>query len=146
MGNQSESNRRNLPDFLYGCREYDDFASWFRKEIAKNSTERVGYSTEQIAAVQGNEQMKGIGQNFDDFMIEQGLYEEAQELATKRIIALQLEEEMKKQNISKSAMAEKMHTSRSAVDNVLDFTHNTSIGILERFATALGKKVQINLV
>ncbi|MBR1714773.1 MAG: XRE family transcriptional regulator [Treponema sp.] len=90
--------------------------------------------------------MKGIGQNFDDFMIEQGLYEEAQELATKRIIALQLEEEMKKQNISKSAMAEKMHTSRSAVDNVLDFTHNTSIGILERFATALGKKVQINLV
>ena len=90
--------------------------------------------------------MKGIGQNFDDFMIEQGLYEEAQELATKRIIALQLEEEMKKQNISKSAMAEKMHTSRSAVDNVLDFSHNTSIGILERFATALGKKVQINLV
>ena len=51
--------------------------------------------------------MKGIGQDFDDFMIEQGLYEEAQELATKRLIALQLEEEMKRQNISKSAMAKK---------------------------------------
>ena len=40
--------------------------------------------------------MKGIGQNFDDFMIEQGLYEEAKELAAKRLIALQLEEEMNK--------------------------------------------------
>ena len=90
--------------------------------------------------------MKGIGQNFDDFMIEQGLYEEAQEIAAKRLIVLQLEEEMKKQNISKSAMAKKMHTSRSAVDNVLNFAHNTSIGILERFASVLGKKVQIALV
>ena len=36
--------------------------------------------------------MKGIGQNFDDFMIEQGLYEEAQEIAAKRLIVLQLEE------------------------------------------------------
>ena len=90
--------------------------------------------------------MKGIGQDFDDFMIEQGLYEEAQELATKRLIALQLEEEIKRQNISKSAMAKKMHTSRTAIDNVLSFTHNTSIGILERFAAVLGKKVQIALV
>ena len=90
--------------------------------------------------------MKGIGQNFDDFMIEQGLYEEAQELAVKRLIAFQLEEEMKRQNISKSEMAKKMHTSRTAVDNVLDSRHNTSIGILERFASALGKKVQIALV
>lgn len=90
--------------------------------------------------------MKGIGQNFDDFMIEQGLYEEAQELAAKKLIALQLEEEMKKQCITKSSMAKKMHTSRTAVDNVLNFTHNTSIGILERFANVLGKKIQISLV
>ena len=90
--------------------------------------------------------MKGIGQNFEDFMIEQGLYEEAQELATKHLIVLQLEEEMKRQHISKSAMAEKMHTSRTAIDNVLNFNHNTSIGILERFASILGKKVQISLV
>ena len=54
--------------------------------------------------------MKGIGQNFDDFMIEQGLYEEVQELAVKRLIAFQLEEEMKRQNISKSEMAKKKCT------------------------------------
>ena len=51
--------------------------------------------------------MKGIGQNFDEFMIEQSLFEESQELAAKRLIALQLEAEMKRQNISKSALAEK---------------------------------------
>ena len=90
--------------------------------------------------------MKDIGQNFDEFMIEQGLFEESQELAAKRLIALQLEAEMKRQNISKSALAEKMHTSRTSVDNVLNFNHNTSIGVIERFANALGKKVHIALV
>ena len=90
--------------------------------------------------------MNGIGQNFDDFMKEQGLYEEVNEIASKKIIALQLEEEMKKQKITKSLMAKKMHTSRSAIDNILDFTHNTTIGILEQFAAMLGKKVQISIV
>lgn len=41
--------------------------------------------------------MHGIGQNFDEFMQEQGLYDEAKELAAKRIIVLQLSEEMKRQ-------------------------------------------------
>lgn len=90
--------------------------------------------------------MKGIGQDFEDFMIEQGLYEEAKEIAAKRLIALQLEAEMKKQKISKSELAKKMHTSRTAVDNILSLNHNTSIGILEKFANALGKKIQIALI
>lgn len=90
--------------------------------------------------------MKGIGQNFDDFMIEQGLYEEAKELAAKKLIAAQLAQEMKNQHITKTQMAEKMHTSRSSVDNILDAKYNTSIGVLERFASILGKRVQIALV
>lgn len=89
--------------------------------------------------------MKGVGQNFDDFMQEQGLYEEAKEIAAKRIVALQLAEEMKKQHITKSAMAKRMNTSRVSIDNVLNATYNTSIGTLERFAAALGKTVQISL-
>lgn len=89
--------------------------------------------------------MKGAGQNFDDFMQEQGLYEEAKEIAAKRIVALQLAEEMKKQHVTKSAMAKRMNTSRVSIDNVLNATYNTSIGTLERFAAALGKTVQISL-
>ena len=90
--------------------------------------------------------MNGIGQDFDEFMKEQGLFEEAKEIASKRLVALQLEEEMKKQHISKVAMAKRLNTSRVAVDNVLNVSYNTSLGTLERFASVLGKKVQISLI
>lgn len=90
--------------------------------------------------------MKGSGQDFDEFMKEQGLYEEAKELASKRLVALQLEEEMKRQHISKAAMARQLNTSRAAVDNVLNISYNSSLESLERFANALGKKVQISLL
>ena len=90
--------------------------------------------------------MKGIGQDFDEFMQEQGLYEEAKEIASKRLVALQLEEEMKKQHISKAAMAKQLNTSRVAVDNVLNVSYNSSLESLERFANALGKRVQVSLV
>ena len=90
--------------------------------------------------------MKGIGQDFSDFMKEDGLYEEAQELAAKKVIAAQLKEEMEKQNLSKSAVAKRMHTTRTAVDNALNPTFNTSLSTIERFAYALGKRVSLSLV
>lgn len=90
--------------------------------------------------------MNGLGQDFSDFMREQGLYEEAQELATKKVIAAQLKAEMERQNLTKSAIAKKMNTTRTAIDNALDPCFNTSLSTLERFAHALGKKVSVNLV
>jgi len=89
--------------------------------------------------------MNGFGQNFDDFMIEQDLYDEAKELAAKKILVLELKQEMEAQKLSKSKIAEKMHTSRAAVDNILDPNYNTSIGTLERFASVLGKKLFISI-
>ncbi|MDR2759790.1 MAG: helix-turn-helix domain-containing protein [Spirochaetaceae bacterium] len=89
--------------------------------------------------------MKGIGQNFDDFLIEQGIYDEVKERATKKIIALQLAEELKAQKLSKSQMAKKMGTSRAAIDNILDPSYNTSLGTLERCAGLLGKRLSITL-
>jgi len=89
--------------------------------------------------------MNGFGQNFDDFMVEQGLYDEAKELASKKLIVLELKQEMEAQKLSKSKIAEKMHTSRAAVDNILDPKYNTSIGTLERFASILGKKLFISI-
>ena len=90
--------------------------------------------------------MKGIGQDFSDFMKEQGLYEEAQELATKKVIAAQLKAEMEKQKISKTEIAKRMHTTRTAVDNALDPAYNTSLSTIERFANALGKRVAVSLI
>jgi predicted XRE-type DNA-binding protein len=50
--------------------------------------------------------MNGFGQNFDDFMIEQGLYDEAKELAAKKLIVLELMHEIEVQKLSKSKIAE----------------------------------------
>ncbi|MCL2481512.1 MAG: helix-turn-helix domain-containing protein [Spirochaetaceae bacterium] len=90
--------------------------------------------------------VKGTGQNFDDFLIEQGIYDEVNELAAKKLITYQLQQAMQEQNMTKSSIAKKMKTSRVAIDNILDPTFNTSIDSLERFAHALGKKLTISLI
>jgi hypothetical protein len=89
--------------------------------------------------------MKGIGQNFDDFLIEQNILDEVNELSAKKLITYQLKQAMQEQNLTKSNIARKMKTSRVAVDNILDPSFNTSIESLERFAHILGKKLTISL-
>ncbi len=87
---------------------------------------------------------KHIGSNFDDFLEEEGLLAETEAIAIKRVIAYQVAELMKSQNMSKVAMAKKMKTSRSALDRLLD-PKNTSITLqtLERAAHAIGKRLRI---
>jgi antitoxin HicB len=60
------------------------------------------------------------GSTFDDFLREEGLYEECSEIAIKRVLARQLAEEMKLKKITKTEMATKMQTSRSQLDRLLD--------------------------
>jgi len=89
---------------------------------------------------------KHLGSSFDDFLEEDGLRAEAEATAIKRVIAYQIEMEMKRAKLTKSAMAEKMRTSRSALDRLLD-PANASITLqtLERAALALGKNLKIKL-
>ena len=89
---------------------------------------------------------KHLGSSFDDFLQEDGLRAEAEATAIKRVIAYQIEMEMKRAKLTKSAMAEKMRTSRSALDRLLD-PANASITLqtLERAALALGKNLKIKL-
>jgi len=86
------------------------------------------------------------GSSFDDFLEEEGLRAETEAAAIKRVIAYQIEREMKKAKLSKSEFAEKMRTSRSALDRLLD-PENASITLqtLERAALALGKNLKIEL-
>jgi DNA-binding phage protein len=86
-----------------------------------------------------------FGDSFDDFMKKEGVYEEARELAEKKLIAFQLEQEMKAQHLTKTAIAKKMNTSRMTVDNILDPSSNSSVETLSRFAKALGKRLTISL-
>ena len=86
------------------------------------------------------------GSDFDDFLKEDGIYEEVQIRAAKRAIALQLERLMKEQALTKTAMAEKMHTSRASLDRLLDDT-NTSVTLqtLGKAAQVVGRKLKIEL-
>ena len=88
---------------------------------------------------------RGFGQNFDEYLKEQGLFDEVDELASKKLVAFQLRQAMEEQNLSKSYVAKKMKTSRAAIDNLLDPAFNTSVESLERFAHILGKKLTISL-
>ncbi len=89
---------------------------------------------------------KHIGSNFDDFLQEEEILATAEATAIKRIIAYQIEQEMKERNISKSALAHKMKTSRSSLNRLLDpDNESVTLHTLESAALALGKKLKIQL-
>lgn len=90
---------------------------------------------------------KHIGSDFDDFLREEGILGEAESFAVKRVIAYQIEEEMKRRNITKLKMAKQMHTSRSSIDRLFDPENNSvTLLTLNKAAAALGKKLKIELV
>ena len=88
------------------------------------------------------------GAAFDEFLRDQGTYEETTERALKRVLAFQLEQAMKAQNISKKAMAERLETSRSQLDRLLDPKNHTgiSLAMLSRAAQVVGQTHKVNLI
>ena len=88
-----------------------------------------------------------IGSNFDDFLKEEGICEQSTAAAMKKVLALQIEEGMREQQLTKTAMAKRMHTSRAALNRLLD-DRDTSLTLttLASAAAALGRGVRIELV
>jgi antitoxin HicB len=87
------------------------------------------------------------GSTLDDFLEAEGFQEEATTAAIKRVIAWQLAEEMKKQNITKKRLAELMRTSRAQIDRILDPEKgNVTIETLQRAAAMLGRQLRLELV
>ena len=90
---------------------------------------------------------KHIGSSFDDFLNDQGLIEEVSASALKRVIAWQLAQAMKAQKVSKKALAERMHTSRTAINRALDQNDaGMTLATLASAARALGQRVEVRLV
>ena len=89
---------------------------------------------------------KHIGFSIDDFLKEEGIFEEAQAQAVKEVVAWQLAEAMKKQNISKNKLATLLKTSRTQVDRILDPKNDITLGSLQRAAAMVGRRVTIELV
>ena len=86
------------------------------------------------------------GSSFDDFLKADGIYEDVQNAAIKKVLSAKLEAAMLEQNISKTAMAKRLKTSRSQLDRLLD-PDNESITLqtASRAAAALGMTLEINL-
>ena len=59
-------------------------------------------------------------ETFDDFLASQGLLEEAEDVAVKRVLAWQIAEAMKAQGLTKTALAARMNTDRRQLDRLLD--------------------------
>jgi transcriptional regulator with XRE-family HTH domain len=86
------------------------------------------------------------GSDFDQFLQEQGILEEVTARAHKRLLALQLSEVMEQSKITKAQLAERLQTSHSQIDHLLD-PNNTSVTLelLEKLAHAVGKQLRIEL-
>ena len=86
------------------------------------------------------------GSSFDSFLEQEGIREEVEAVAIKRVLAWQLEQAMRKEQKTKQAMAKQLHTSRSQLDRLLD-PQNVSVTLdtITRAARALGKRVIIRV-
>jgi antitoxin HicB len=89
---------------------------------------------------------KHMGSSVDDFLKEEGIFEETQAQAIKEVVAWQLAEAMKQRKISKNKMATLLKTSRTQVDRLLDPKNDITLGSLQKAAAMVGRRVSIELV
>ena len=89
---------------------------------------------------------KHMGSTIDDFLKEEGVFEDAQAQAVKEVVAWQLAEAMRKRKISKNRMATLLKTSRTQVDRLLDANDDITLSSLQRAAAIVGRRVTIELV
>jgi len=68
---------------------------------------------------------KHVGSDFDEFLREEGILDDAEAVATKRMIAFQIAWEMKRADISQSEFAGRIDTSRARPDQSVGYTSDT---------------------
>jgi DNA-binding phage protein len=83
----------------------------------------------------------------EDFLAEHNIFDQCQHDAIKRTLSLQIERAMSEQNLTKSALAQRMGTSRSALDRLLDPNNESAtLETLKRVAEATGQRLLVRLV
>jgi DNA-binding Xre family transcriptional regulator len=88
-----------------------------------------------------------IGSSFDDFLKEDGIYEGVTARAIKRVLARQLDDLMRREQISKTEFAARMKTSRAQLNRLLDpENESVTLGTLTRAAQAVRRHLRMVLV
>ena len=89
---------------------------------------------------------KNIGASFDSFLDDEGIREQVENIAIKRVVAFQIKAEMEKKQLTRTELAKKMHTSRSSLNRLLDPEDEAiTFKTLKKAASVLGKKLIIQL-
>ena len=87
------------------------------------------------------------GSDFSDFLAEEGIRPDVEILALKRVVALELQQILEQEHITKTQLAARMKTSRAALDRILDPTNpSLTVATLGKAAAALGRKVELRFV
>lgn len=86
------------------------------------------------------------GSSFDDFLKEEGLFEHCQEVGAKYAFVMQLQDEIKRQKLTKEEFAKRIGTSRSALDRLLDPSKPSNIRSLVNAAAAVGRHLRISMI
>ena len=90
---------------------------------------------------------KNIGSTFDSWLREEGLYEKVSATAIKRVVARQVAAAMHQKGLTKVEMARRMHTSRAALDRLLDPENGAvTLDTLQKAAAVVGRQVRLELV
>jgi antitoxin HicB len=89
---------------------------------------------------------KNRGSSLDDFLKEEGTFDQDQALAIKEVIVWQLIDAMHQRSLGKARLAVLLGTSRSQVDRLLDPSRDVMLSTLQRAAALVGRKVQVELV
>jgi antitoxin HicB len=122
-------------------------AAWLHQEDAEDPTGRFGTSAPAHEGGDMKKKKGRIGSSFDDFLKEEGIYEEVTARAIKRVIARQLDALMREQGLTKSALAKRMDTSRAQLDRLLDpDNESVTLATLTRAAQAVGRQLRMELV
>lgn len=87
-----------------------------------------------------------LGSTFESWLEENGIREEVTSEALKAVLAEQIADEMKKQRITKTRMAELMKTSRAQVDRLLSAESGVTLDTLATAAQAIGRTLRIELI
>jgi predicted XRE-type DNA-binding protein len=88
-----------------------------------------------------------IGSTFESFLEKEDIKEEVETNAVKRIIALQMRENLRQENLTKTELAAQLETSRAAIDRLLDpYNESVSLLTLKKAASIMGKKIKFELV
>ncbi len=87
------------------------------------------------------------GSSLDDFLKDEGIFEETQTVAIKEVLAWQIAKAMEARKLSRKGMADAMGTSRSQIGRLLDPKDgNVTLSTLQRAAKIVGRKVRLELV